>query len=375
MPFDLPIERLFGGRPLISPRGDGWESGVTFNTAAVLVSPTAENEATLRALLGPDEPLREVVALHYRARPRQDPGFLHTRSHIGLSVHEPDLTLIRRFDSPVISAGSAGEPDALGAEDPRIARLDGAWWAVYCGVEPMDEGSSSWLGSVCVARSTDLVHWTKCGVAEGLSGGGLTPISNKDGVLFPDRIDGKVAMLHRPMVGDIGTWGTSIAVADDPSGPYTDLGPVHGPDYRLEYEKSWTGAGAVPIPLGNGRYLSIEHTGNYIAGERRKYVLDAFLYDFNGWDPARPHSLVKARLDDFMRPETDFEVHGPFPESVANVVFACGAYVHEGWLYIVYGGGDSYILAARLRFDDLVGALESRAKDPRAFAIPGPALG
>lgn len=371
MPFDLPIERLFGGQPLLSPAGDGWESGVTFNTAAVLLEPTEENLPAIRALLGPDEPPRAIVALHYRARPKHDVGFRHTRSSVGLSVHEPDLTPIRRFESPVIRPGESHDADFLGAEDPRVARLDGAWWTVYCGVAPFDDPDpeKAWLGSVCVARSENLVDWIKCGVAEGFSGTDARPHSNKDGVLFPDRIGGKVVMLHRPMVGDINTWQTALAVADRPEGPYTDLGTVHGPERRREYEKSWTGAGAVPIRIGEGRYVSIEHTGNYYPGKRRKYVLDAFLYDFNGWDPARPETLVKARLDDFMRPETDFEINGPFPESVGNVVFACGAYVHDGWLYLVYGGGDSFILAARLRFDDLVDALESRVENREAVGV------
>ncbi len=368
MPIDLPIERLFGGLPLISPSGDHWESGVTFNTAAVLLPPTPENMPTIRALLGPDEEPREIVALHYRARPKHDPGFRHTRSYVGLSIHEPDLTPIRRFGHPVIEPGD--DFDVLGAEDPRVSRLDDAWWTIYCGVSPFDDPDpeKAWLGSVCVARSEDLVAWTKLGVADGFAGRGARPYSNKDGVLFPDRIDGKVVMLHRPMVGDIGTWETAIATADLPEGPYTDLGAVHGPVRHPEYEKSWTGAGAVPIKIGEGRYVSIEHTGNFFPGKRRKYVLDAFLYDFNDWDPSRPETLIKARLDDFMRPETDFEVRGPFPESVANVVFACGAYVHDGWLYLVYGGGDSFILAARLRFDDLVGALESRVEQRQSAA-------
>lgn len=366
----LPIERLFDGRPLLSPQGEGWESGVTFNSAAVLLKPTPENLPTIRALLGPDETSREIVALHYRARPNRDPGFRHTRSYVGLSVHEPDLTPIRRFERPVLGPGYQGEPDALGAEDPRITRLDDAWWMAYCGVSPIEDPDpdKAWLGSVCLARSTDLIEWTKCGVAEGFSGDRPRPHSNKDGVLFPDRIDGKAVMLHRPMAGDIDTWGTAIAWADRPEGPYTDLGTVHGPERHPGFEASWTGAGAVPIPLGDGRYLSIEHTGNFYPGFRRKYVLDAFLYDFNGWNPKRPETLVKARLDGFMGPETDFEVKGPFHDSVANVVFACGAYVHDGWLYLVYGGGDSFILAARLRFDDLVGVLQSRVREVAGVA-------
>ena len=362
MPFDLPIERLFGGKPLLSPQGEGWESGVTFNSAAVLLEPTPENLPAIRALLPEGQAPRKIVALHYRARPKRDPGFKHTRSYVGLSVHEPDLTPIHRFERPVLQPGYEGESDVLGAEDPRVTRVDDAWWMVYCGVQPFEDPDpeKAWLGSVCLARSNDLVSWSKCGVAEGFSGDEARPHSNKDGVLFPDRVGGKVVMLHRPMTGDIDTWRTAIAVAERPEGPYTDLGAVHGPERHPHFVKSWTGAGAVPIRIGEGRYVSIEHTGNFLPGKRRKYVLDAFLYDFNDLDPARPETLVRARLDDFMRPETDFEVNGPFHDSVGNVVFACGAYVHDGWLYLVYGGGDSYILAARMRFDVLVEALESR---------------
>ncbi|AIE87935.1 hypothetical protein [Fimbriimonas ginsengisoli] len=362
MPFDLPFQRLFGGQPLISPTENWWESGVTFNTAAVYLPSTAENLPAIHALLGEGAEAKYpagVVALHYRARPATDPGLPWTRSFVGVSVHEPDLTPIRRFAEPVLKpGGSECDYDHLGAEDPRITFLDDAWWMVYCGVMPVGQLSSTgaWLGSVSLAKSTDLVHWEKCGVAAF----GNETISNKDGVLFPDRIDGKVMLLHRPMTGDIGTWGVNIATAAAPEGPYTDLGQVHRAMAVGGYLKSWSGAGSVPIKIGEGRYVSIEHTGNYLKGEQRKYVLDAFLYDFNRWDPGRPETLVAARMDDVMRPETDFEVNGPFPDSVANVVFACGSYVHDGWLYVVYGGGDSFILAARIRFQNLVDELEAR---------------
>jgi len=369
MPFHLPIERLFGGKPLIAPTDNAWESGVTFNASATFLEPTPENHATFAALLGEgSEALHPngIVVLHYRARPQVDPGHPWTRSSIGLSIHEPDLTLIRRFETPVLVPGEDNTfADAQGAEDPRVTRVDNHWWMAYCGVTPLvaeTENDEAWRGSVCLARSDDLIHWTKLGPTEGTGEAfrNSTPLaetSNKDGVLFPDRIDGKAVMLHRPMIGPIQTWATCLAVADDVEGPYTDLGPVHEAMRSPEYAKSWVGAGATPIKIGEGRYLSIEHTGNYISGTRRKYVLDAFLYDFNAWDPNDPSSIVRARMDDFMRPETDFEVFGPYPDSVANVVFACGAYEYDGWLYLVYGGGDSFILAARLRMDELVGQL------------------
>ena len=370
MPFNLPFERLFGGNPLIAPTDRWWESGVTFNSAAVYLPATEENSSTIRTLLGDisaDRYPGGIVALHYRARPALDPGHPWTRSFIGLSLHEPDLTPIHRFSEPIINPGLTGDADHHGVEDPRITWLDNAWWMVYCGVMPIKhlDPLQAWRGSVCTARSDDLLTWLKKGAASGTGLGfgdrlDASSVSNKDGVLFPDRIDGKVALLHRPMIGETGSWGPQIAFADEPEGPFTDLGVVHYAKPAEEYIRSWCGAGSVPIKIGEKRYLSIEHTGNYLKGFQSKYLLDAFLYDFNAWDPEHPESLVTARMDDIMRPETEFEVRGHFKDSVANVVFTCGSYIHDGWLYLVYGGGDSFILAARIRLDTLVGELEAR---------------
>ncbi len=372
MPLDpchqITIERLFDGRPILPPSDQWWDSGTTFNSAAVLLTAIPENLSAFHALMGVDQEQRDIVALHYRARPKSDPNYPWPRSFIGLSVHEPDLTLIRRFSDPVLSPGELStDVDYLGVEDPRITCVDGSWWMVYCGVMPItrEDPLEKWLGSVCLAKSEDLVHWTKYGAIRGTGDGfsteaGPARVSNKDAVLFPDRIDGKVVKLHRPMSGPAENWGTSIAIADHVEGPFEDLGLVRGAIRSPDYETSWVGAGAVPVPIGKGRYLSIEHTGNLISGVDRKYVLDALLYDFNKWDKSKPQSLVAARIDDFLRPETYHELNGPTPDSVANVVFSCGSYVHDGWLYIVYGGGDSYVLGARLRFDELVNALEKR---------------
>ncbi len=371
----IPIERLFEGSPLIAPTDLWWESGVTFNAAAVYLEPIEANLRALKALLGEPDFGRYpegVVALHYRARPKEDKGRPWSRSFVGVSVHKPDLTPIKRFETPVLEPGGVVlGADTQGVEDPRITWFEGQWWMVYCGVSLTDDPDpeKAWIGTVCIAKSDDLVVWEKCGPVRGdgqsfAIDSGLAATSNKDGVLLPNRIDGKVVLLHRPMRGPIGDWGTSIAIADDPEGPYEDLGCVHAAAASAGYAHSWAGAGSVPIEVFEGVYLSIEHTGNYVSDRDRKYVLDAFLYDFNKWDPLHPETLVAARLDDFMRPETEFEIRGPFPESVANVLFVCGSYVHNGWLYMAYGGGDSFILAARLRLDHLVDALVCLAGPP-----------
>lgn len=366
------IERLIGGEPLIAPTDQNWESGVTFNTAAILLLP-GQDDAALRALL-PDtwrDYPEGVVALHYRARPKDDPGFRWTRSYIGLALFTPDLaTLLHRWDEPVLSPGEKYEdPDFYGVEDPRITKIGGRYYIVYCGVQPKDtpDPEDAWLGTVCMAVSDDLLHWTKLGATIGTGdafasepGDNEPQISNKDGLLFPGPINGKFYLMHRPMRGDHSTYSTDLAVSDQVEGPYKDLGFMNDAMHGAEYVSSWPGGGTVPIEIAPGRYVALGHTGNYLPGLKRKYVLDAFLYDFNRFDGKDASTLVTSRIDDIMRPETDCEVHGPFPDSVANVVFACGSYIHDGWLYVLYGGGDTFILAARLRFDELVEALEAR---------------
>ena len=370
---EVKIERLFDGQPLLSPTDMWWESGVTFNTAALLLVPGTKDDVALKALLPDthDQYPDGVVALHYRARPKTDPGFRWTRSFIGLALFTPELELIKRWNEPLLSPGDhEDDPDYYGVEDPRITYIEGAWYLVYCGVQPLKSADPerSWLGTVCVAKSHDLLNWEKLGAVVGDSDafpheeGEENIVSNKDGVLFPDRIDGKIWLLHRPMSGDLSDYSTDIAAADEPGGPYHDYGYVHGAMRYDEYVDSWVGAGTVPIKVGEGRYIAIGHTGNYLPGLKRKYVLDAFLFDFNCFDGKDASTLVAARMDDIMRPETPCEIHGPFPDSVANVVFACGSYVRDGWLYILYGGGDSFIMAARTRFDALVSALEEREK-------------
>src|ERR1019366_1541993 len=114
-------------------------------------------------------------------------------------------------------------------EDPRITWLDGKWWMYYCGVSLTGnpDPRHMWIGSICVASSDDLLHWDKHGPILGEDRSFTThyrlpEVSNKDGVLFPDRINGKVAILHRPMRGEMETWGVNIAMAEEPDAPFSD---------------------------------------------------------------------------------------------------------------------------------------------------------
>src|SRR5437762_13808865 len=82
--------RLLDGAPSLAPTYWQWESGVTFNAAATYLEPSKSNRRLTELLLAGtvrgDPRLDDgMVAVHYRARPRSDPGYLITRSYVGLA--------------------------------------------------------------------------------------------------------------------------------------------------------------------------------------------------------------------------------------------------------------------------------------------------
>ena len=74
--------------------------------------------------------------------------------------------------------------------------------------------------------------------------------------------------------------------------------------------------------------------------------------------PECPFAVVTARLEPLMVPETEAELRSRSALQVANVLFACGSYEYRGDIYIIYGGADTYTLAARVNKAALWDALE-----------------
>ncbi|MHB0935073.1 MAG: glycoside hydrolase family 130 protein [Armatimonadota bacterium] len=356
----LPVERLHEGRPIIAPTGQWWEDGVTFNTAAVYLPRSAEHDPLIAGLLGEgtltDPRLRDgVVAAHYRARPRHDMDGRWNRSFTGLMLFTPDTAdVLSRHPEPVIAPDSCPVGcDHLGVEDPRITEIDGVFYAAYCGVAHTGRWGH-WKANICLARSHDLICWEKLGPVDG----SLNAVNNKDAVLFPERVGGHYLMLHRPMTGHIGTWAMNLAMCESLTGDWRDCGTVLRATPEPSRRDNWVGAGSVPIPLGGGRWLVIFHTGRIQHGGRREYDLDAAVFNFADFDPAHPERIVESRVDRIMVPETQTEVDGPYPDSVANVLFTCGSYIFRDDLYILYGGGDTYVMAARVPRTALLDALD-----------------
>ncbi len=291
--------------PVLEPSHVWWEREFVFNPAAVEVD--------------------EVIHLLYRAHG------IDRLSRLG-HAWSRDGVHFERDSSPAIE-GDVNDPmDRLGVEDARAVVLDGWVYATFtsASVEPVigrpDAGTlddAPWRTRVSMARTRDFRSWERFGVV-------IPEYNSKNAVLFPEKIGGRYAMLHR-VAPDI--W---LAFSDDLR---------HWDNHRCimrvrngHWDHKRIGSGPPPIRVEKGWLLfyhgiSPEHT----------YRLGAALLDAD--DP----SNVLVRLNDWLiEPEEEFEKQG----WISNVVFPTGCIERDGVFRLYYGGADKVICAATIpRFE------------------------
>ena len=369
----LNVERLNLGKPLITADRNGWDSGYTLNPTAIHLERSHHNDEIIRNLLG-DRILTDsriqsgIVAVFYRGIPRQIPGLPALRSSVGLAVFTPDLELLKRFPYPVMVP--TDDPmgwDYNGVEDQRITRIGDKFYMVYCGYNPRLPRRHNI--HICMAESTDLVHWTKLGPVSG----SVNDVPNKDAVILPEPVNGWYVMLHRPCVGGQGKMSIALAVSDTPTGPWHNLGTIMRAIKNPIYSSSWVGAGSAPIPLGNNRFLADYHTGNYYSTGARDYFAGYAILDFNRFDIKCPGAIVESRCECVLAPETPYELNSPWPHNkTLNCVFPCGSYEQNNDIVLVYGGADAYVLAAKFNKLEMLTQLEKLSCHckPYTYSLP-----
>ncbi|MCE5321987.1 glycoside hydrolase family 130 protein [bacterium] len=219
------------------------------------------------------------------------------------------------------------EYEAYGVEDPRITKLDDTYYVVYKGVAPTGI-------TQCLASTKDFITWQKHGVI-------LAP-ENMDGLLFPSRVRGKYALMHRPFPRFIGSPNMWIAYSED---------MVHWGEHKFMLacaEGTWEGGrlggGAVPFMTESG-WLAIYHA----ATEGDRYCLGALLMDKD-----YPEKVIAKSPAPILEPEASYEVNG----FKGNVVFTCGALLRGDVVTIYYGAADETMCAADLSLQEILDSLE-----------------
>lgn len=223
-------------------------------------------------------------------------------------------------DEPVMlpdKDGPFAAYETKGIEDPRVTILEGTCYVVYT-------AAGGHGPRIALAKTDDYVNYERIAL--------ISEPGNKDGILFPRRINGRYARLDRPIGNDRGSiwisyshdlinWGDSEVVIT-PRGGYWD-------DYRV-------GASVTPIETEQG-WLEIYH-GVKMTSAGPIYRTGVVLLDLD--DPSR---VVKRGDQPILSPREEYERIG----DVGNVCFASGATIQQdGYVRIYYGAADTSICIA-----------------------------
>ena len=251
-------------------------------------------------------------------------------SRIGYAVSRDGLAW-NSLRQPILSPHDGS--DSRGLEDPRVVEIEGAFYLTYTayGREFKGNGAPTHAGGgilPMVARSTNLLTWETLGPI-------VVGEDNKDHLLFPRKINGRFAALHRRRPN---VW---LAYSDDlRSWPEMLMAPIYGPRPENGWDNTSVGSNGIPIETEHG-WLVLNHAYD----EKSVYRFGVIMLDLE--DPTR---IIRRPKDPIFWPEELWEMRGDVP----NVVFSNANPVVNGTVYVYYGGGDHVIGLATCSLDELL---------------------
>ena len=301
--FRYDVVHRWEGNPLITIDDIPFPCNTVFNAACAKY-----NNQYILLLRVEDLTGRSVFALA-----RSDDGY-----HFELE-DEPVM-------QPCMEEGCFKEYEKKGIEDPRITKIGDIYYIMYTAVSPYGP-------LLALAKTKDFEKFERIAL--------VSEPENKDGVLFPEKINGKYARLDRPVAGGLGniwisysddliSWGGSrcvMTVRDD-----------HWDSWRI-------GASSQPIKIYHG-WIIIYHGVKATSGGPI-YRLGAAVLDEK--DP----SIVRCRTAiPILSPREYYERVG----DVNNVVFSCGAILEDDGeqLKIYYGASDTCICVGTANVNELM---------------------
>lgn len=218
-------------------------------------------------------------------------------------------------------AGNTDMIESAYKYDPRVTRIGDRYWITWC---------NGYHGpTIGIGYTDDFKTFYQCENA-------FLPF-NRNGVLFPEKIDGKYAMLSRP--------------SDNGHTPFGDIWLSYSPDMKFWGEhrhvmspspfedSAWqctkVGAGAVPIRTDEG-WLMFYH-GVITTCNGFRYSMGAALLDLE--DPSKVLYRTQPYL---LAPAAPYELAGDVP----NVVFPCAALTEGDKVAVYYGAADTTVCLA-----------------------------
>ena len=326
--------RKFIHNPVITPAsGSYWESEAVFNPGAVRHG--GRVHLFYRAL-GPDGISRIGYAssqdgVHFDKR---FPHPVYMPETVAESAKHHPYTSPSRLSYNTglyISGGGWG-----GCEDPRATKIDSRIYLTFnifngchsirvgltsIGEDDLEQGRWNWRRFVFLSPPNE---------------------RHKNWALFPEKIGGKYALFHNLHDDDPARVRVEcLDNLEEPIPPFDSPDPHLLPDRKLAWHNRTRSAGPPPIKPRHG-WLLFYHAMD--KDDPGRYKLGALLLD-----PKDPRKILYRSRYPVLEPDKWYE-----NDWKPGIIYASGAVVKGGTLFIYYGGGDKHIGVASTNLEEFV---------------------
>lgn len=335
----MKLER-YGKNPILYPRPDVvWDASASFNCTVISGGDTYH--MLYRAL---------PVGIERFTTPWGKQGYHNFISSIGYAQSANGVDF-KRFPEPLIKPSESY--DQFGCEDPRVTKIGDTFYILYTAIDkpvydvPTKEDRV--VPKIALATTKDFKTVTKHGIVG-------PAITSKAAALFPEKINGKYAML---LTAQSDSPLSSILIAhfdtlDDlkhPPAAYWDTFMANASAHQVLAAppncKRGPETGAVPIKTEKG-WLLIYCGEDYRLDGTKQWSISAALLDLQN-----PQRVIGKSKEPILKPEEPYELNG----IVNNVTFPEGAVVIGEKLYVYYGGADKVCCLAICNFKELLDSL------------------
>lgn len=229
--------------------------------------------------------------------------------------------------------------EIYGCEDPRITYMDGKFYIFYTALSVYP--FSAYGIKLAVAITSDFKNFEKHPV---------TTFNSKAMGLFPEKIDGKYAVLVT-INTDMPPAKICLALFDKEEDMwsqqywnqwYEDANSFTIPLLRNAQDQ--VELGAPPVKTDHGWLVIYSYIKNYFS-DKKVFGIEAALLDFN-----EPRTITGRTTLPLLTPEASYELEGDVP----NIVFPSGALIKDDLLYVYYGAADTRVALATMHLGSLL---------------------
>lgn len=326
--FSFPILKRFRQNPILKPVANrSWESKFVFNPAAIyedgkvhlVYRAVGENDVSVLAYASS----KDGICIDERLK---KPIYAPVQS-FGSNFQTPKV----RFASYMSGGGGYG-----GCEDPRLTRIKNKIYMTYVAFNGRElprvaltsirlddflSKKQKWEPSVLISPPGEI---------------------NKNWVIFPEKINGKYAILHSISPEVLIDYVDSLKFDGN-----TFIKSYHSGILREDCWDSWVrGVGPPPIKTKDG-WLVLYHAMD--KEDPNRYKVGAMILDYKN-----PAKILYRSSQPILEPDASYENEG----FKGGVVYVCGAVVVNNRLLVYYGGADTVICAAAVNLNKFLDQLK-----------------